>query len=160
MIITCPCNKKKFEVDASLIPDKGRNIQCGACDHIWFFKKDDQIQIKTIPVDYENKEVKYKEESSEIPKKDLKIKIDEVEKIDKIINKKSKALVEYKKSSFTFLKLLRYIIVFILSVGSLFLVLDTFKIPLSNFFPELELILFNFYEIFHDIFLFLKDLIR
>ena len=160
MIITCPCNKKKFEVDASLIPDKGRNIQCGACGHIWFFKKDDQIQIKTIPVDYENKEVKYKEESSEIPKKDLKIKIDEVEKIDKIINKKSKALVEYKKSSFTFLKLLRYIIVFILSVGSLFLVLDTFKIPLSNFFPELELILFNFYEIFHDIFLFLKDLIR
>ena len=160
MIITCPCNKKKFEVDASLIPDKGRNIQCGACGHNWFFKKDDQIQIKTIPVDYENKEVKYKEESSEIPKKDLKIKIDEVEKIDKIINKKSKALVEYKKSSFTFLKLLRYIIVFILSVGSLFLVLDTFKIPLSNFFPELELILFNFYEIFHDIFLFLKDLIR
>ena len=160
MIITCPCNKKKFEVDASLIPDKGRNIQCGACGHIWFFKKDDQIQIKTIPVDYENKEVKYKEESSEIPKKDLKIKIDEVEKIDKIINKKSKALVEYKKSSFTFLKLLRYIIVFILSVGSLFLVLDTFKIPLSNFFPELELILFNFYEIFHDIFLFLKDLIK
>ena len=69
MIITCPCNKKKFEVDASLIPDKGRNIQCGACGHIWFFKKDDQIQIKTIPVDYENKEVKYKEESSEIPKK-------------------------------------------------------------------------------------------
>ena len=160
MIITCPCNKKKFEVDASLIPDKGRNIQCGACGHIWFFKKDDQIQIKTIPVDYENKEVKYKEESSEIPKKDLKIKTDKVEKIDKIINRKNKALVEYKKSSFTFLKLLRYIIVFILSVGSLFLVLDTFKIPLSNFFPELELILFNFYEIFHDIFLFLKDLIR
>ena len=73
---------------------------------------------------------------------------------------KNKALVEYKKSSFTFLKFLRYIIVFVLSVGGLFLVLDTFKIPLSNFFPELELILFNFYEIFHDIFLFLKDLIR
>ena len=31
---------------------------------------------------------------------------------------------------------------------------------LSNFFPKLELILFNFYEIFHDIFLFLKDLIK
>ena len=160
MIITCPCNKKKFEVDASLIPDKGRNIQCGACGHIWFFKKDDQIQTKTIPVDYKNKEVKYKEESSEILKKDLKIKTDKVEKIDKIINRKNKALVEYKKSSFTFLKFLRYIIVFVLSVGGLFLVLDTFKIPLSNFFPKLELILFNFYEIFHDIFLFLKDLIR
>ena len=49
---------------------------------------------------------------------------------------------------------------YVLSVGGLFLVLDTFKIPLSNFFPELELILFNFYEIFRDIFLFLKDLIR
>ena len=106
------------------------------------------------------KKLNIKKSPRKSQKKDLKIKIDEVEKIDKIINTKSKALVEYKKSSFTFLKLLRYIIVFILSVSSLFLVLDTFKIPLSNFFPELELILFNFNEIFHDIFLFLKDLIR
>ena len=150
MIIECIKCSKKFEVNSDLIPSEGRTIQCGLCDHVWFFKK------QKI---YFNKD-NIKKDVLEIPKKDLKIKTDKIKKIDKIINRKNKALVEYKKSSFTFIKFLRYIIVFVLSIGGLFLVLDTFKIPLSNFFPELELILFNFYEIFLDIFLFLKDLIK
>ena len=150
MIIECIKCSKKFEVNSDLIPSDGRTIQCGSCGHVWFFKKQ-KIDLKK---DYIKKDI------SEIPKKDLKIKTDKIKKIDKIINRKNKALIEYKKSSFTFIKFLRYIIVFVLSVGGLFLVLDTFKIPLSNFFPELELILFNFYEIFHDIFLFIKDLIK
>ena len=150
MIIECIKCSKKFEVNSDLIPSEGRTIQCGSCDHVWFFKKQ--------KIDFNKDNIK--KDISKIPKKDLKIKTDKIKKIDKIINRKNKALVEYKKSSFTFLKFLRYIIVFVLSVGGLFLVLDTFKTPLSNFFPELELILFNFYEIFQDIFLFLKDLIR
>ena len=150
MIIECIKCPKKFEVNSDLIPSEGRTIQCGSCGHIWFFKKQNK----------ESNKESIKKKNLEIPKKKIAIKTDKVEKIDKIINRKNKALVEYKKKNFTFLKFLRYIIVFILSVGGLFLVLDTFKIPLSNFFPELELILFNFYEIFHDIFLFLKDLIR
>ena len=150
MIIECIKCSKKFEVNSDLIPSDGRTIQCGSCGHVWFFKKQ--------KIDF--KEDNIKKDITEIPKKDPKIKTDKVEKIDRIINKKNKALIEYKKSSFTFLKFLRYIIVFVLSVGGLFLVLDTFKIPLSNFFPELELILYNFYEIFQDIFLFLKDLIK
>ena len=150
MIIECIKCSKKFEVNSDLIPSDGRTIQCGSCGHVWFFKKQ--------KIDFKKDNIK--KDITEIPKKDPKIKTDKVEKIDRIINKKNKALIEYKKSSFTFLKFLRYIIVFVLSVGGLFLVLDTFKTPLSNFFPELELILFNFYEIFQDIFLFLKDLIR
>ena len=150
MIIECIKCSKKFELNSNLIPSEGRTVQCGSCDHIWFFQK----QKMNL-----NKETIEKNDL-EIPKKNLKTKTDKVEKIDKIINRKNKALVEYKKSNFTFLKFLRYIIVFILSIVGLFLVLDTFKIPLSIFFPELELILFNFYEIFQDIFLFLKDLIR
>ena len=150
MIIECIKCSKKFEVNSDLIPSDGRTIQCGSCGHVWFFKKQ--------KIDFKKDNIK--KDITEIPKKDPKIKTDKVEKIDRIINKKNKALIEYKKSSFTFLKFLRYVIVFVLSVSALFLVLDTFKIPLSNFFPELELILFNFYEIFHDIFLFLKDLIK
>ena len=150
MIIECIKCSKKFEVNSDLIPSDGRTIQCGSCGHVWFFKKQ--------KIDFKKDNIK--KDIKEIPKKDPKIKTDKVEKIDRIINKKNKALIEYKKSSFTFLKFLRYIIVFVLSVGGLFLVLDTFKIPLSNFFPELELILYNFYEIFQDIFLFLKDLIK
>jgi len=150
MIIECIKCSKKFEVNSDLIPSDGRTIQCGSCGHVWFFKKQ--------KIDFKKDNIK--KDITEIPKKDPKIKTDKVEKIDRIINKKNKALIEYKKSSFTFLKFLRYVIVFVLSVVGLFLVLDTFKIPLSNFFPELELILYNFYEIFQDIFLFLKDLIR
>ena len=150
MIIECIKCSKKFEVNSDLIPSDGRTIQCGSCGHVWFFKKQ--------KIDFKKDNIK--KDIAEIPKKDPKIKKDKVEKIDRIINKKNKALIEYKKSSFTFLKFLRYIIVFVLSVVGLFLVLDTFKIPLSNFFPELELILYNFFEIFQDIFLFLKDLIK
>ena len=150
MIIECIKCPKKFEVNSDLIPSDGRTIQCGSCGHVWFFKKQ--------KIDFKKDNIK--KDITEIPKKDPKIKTDKVEKIDRIINKKNKALIEYKKSSFTFLKFLRYIIVFVLSFGGLFLVLDTFKIPLSNFFPELELILFNLYEIFKDIFLFLEDLIK
>ena len=38
MIIDCPCGNKKFEIDANLIPEKGRTLQCGACDRKWFYK--------------------------------------------------------------------------------------------------------------------------
>ena len=29
-MITCPC-KKKFKIDSSLIPQEGRELQCGTC---------------------------------------------------------------------------------------------------------------------------------
>ena len=38
MIITCPCEKKQFKVDDTLIPQKGRELQCGSCERVWFFK--------------------------------------------------------------------------------------------------------------------------
>ena len=43
MIISCPSCKKKFNIDINLIPSEGRNLQCGSCEHIWFYKKEDQI---------------------------------------------------------------------------------------------------------------------
>ena len=54
MIITCPCGKKKFEVEASLIPNEGKLLQCGACSKKWFFKKEikEEInqQVKTTEI--------------------------------------------------------------------------------------------------------------
>ena len=38
MIITCPNCNKQFKIDNSLIPDEGRDLQCGSCNHIWFYK--------------------------------------------------------------------------------------------------------------------------
>ncbi len=42
MIIQCINCNKKFEVNSNLIPSVGRNIQCGSCNHLWFFKKEDE----------------------------------------------------------------------------------------------------------------------
>ena len=50
MIIDCIKCTKKFEVNASLIPDNGRTIQCGSCNHIWFYKpkiEQSKNEIKT-----------------------------------------------------------------------------------------------------------------
>mgnify|MGYP002701321232 FL=1 len=47
MQIACPCGKKTFEVDASLIPSKGRLLQCGHCNEEWFYKKD-EIETKNL----------------------------------------------------------------------------------------------------------------
>ena len=38
MIIDCINCSKKFEVNSSLIPENGRTIQCGSCNHVWFYK--------------------------------------------------------------------------------------------------------------------------
>ena len=38
MIITCPCEKKQFKIDSTLIPLEGRELQCGSCERVWFYK--------------------------------------------------------------------------------------------------------------------------
>ena len=157
MIIICACGKKKFNIDENLIPDKGRNIKCGACDHIWFYKK---------PV--KNLDIKDEDETNIILKNDEFSQKKEIKKssenlrseIDKIVNKKDKALVKYKKKNhFTLSKFLSYIIVTIVSFIGLVLILDTFKFQLYILFPSLEILLFSLFETLKDINLFIKDLI-
>ena len=157
MIIICACGKKKFNIDENLIPEKGRNIQCGACDHIWFYKK---------PV--KNLDVKDEDETNIILKNGEFLQKKEIEKssenlrseIDKIVNKKDKALVKYKKKNyFTLSKFLSYIIVTIVSFIGLVLILDTFKSQLYYLIPSLEILLFSLFETLKDINLFIKDLI-
>ena len=48
MIIQCIKCSKKFEVRSDLIPQNGRTIQCGSCDHIWFYKIDQETKISSI----------------------------------------------------------------------------------------------------------------
>ena len=49
MIITCNNCNKKFDIDSTLIPDKGRLLQCASCDHKWFFKKE-VLEKKISPI--------------------------------------------------------------------------------------------------------------
>ena len=50
MIITCPNCNKQFKIDNSLIPDEGRDLQCGSCNHIWFYniqeKNNEVLELK------------------------------------------------------------------------------------------------------------------
>ena len=157
MIIQCTNCNKKFEVDPELIPEKGRTIQCGSCDHNWFYKKDipqpsSEIH-EEIPVVDETEEINIStQDIGEINVLDenLEDKTDTKQIDDKINSKKSNV----------FNKIISYLIVAIISFAALIIVLDTFKTPLNNIFPNLEQILFNLYETFEDIGLFFKDLIK
>ncbi len=47
--ITCPVCKKIFEVAKNLIPPKGREVKCSACNHIWFHEiKKNQTKVLDI----------------------------------------------------------------------------------------------------------------
>ena len=50
MIIECINCSKKFDVNSDLIPDNGRTIQCGSCNHIWFYKKDYESKIDSTEI--------------------------------------------------------------------------------------------------------------
>ncbi len=149
MIIVCPSCRKNFDVDENLIPDKGRLLKCGSCNQTWFFNKNENFQIKPQT-----------EESVAEEKPDIK-----VEKIDTPVSTYSNKintgseLVKYQPSyKFSFGKFLSYIIVFIITFIAVVIVLDTFKNPLSNIFPNLELVLYNLFETLRDLILFAKDL--
>tara|TARA_B100001057_G_scaffold197121_1_gene197835 strand:+ start:54 stop:500 length:447 start_codon:yes stop_codon:yes gene_type:complete len=148
MIIVCVNCSKKFEVNSELIPTTGRIIQCGSCNHTWFFK------LKKNPTISDNIANNKRPFSKKKEKKDLN------NQIDKIINSKDTALVKYqKKSNFTLSKFLSYIIVTIVTFIGLVLILDTFKFQLYILFPSLEILLFSLFETLKDINLFIKDLI-
>ena len=157
MIISCPACKKKFEIGANLITSEGRNLQCGSCLNVWFYKPEKDIL-----------DLKIKDNTTDLDKDDNEIIIEEnIEKEISIIKKnnnenlKDKALVKYeKKTKLKFFNFIGYFFVLILSFIALLIVLDTFQALLLPIFPNLELILFNFYETLIDIYLFIKDLIK
>ena len=148
MIITCPSCKKKFKIDANLIPNEGRNLKCGSCGHVWFFKNNKNPEMIT-------------ENFAEINTNNFSN-----EKIEQTTSKKyksknnDKALVKYENvQNFSFINLFSYFLVSIISFIALIVVLDTFQNPLMNVFPNLELFLFNLFESLKDISLFIGDLL-
>ena len=159
MIIECVNCSKKFDVNSDLIPSAGRTIQCGSCNHVWFYKKGQENQSLKNEIKSKDDEL-----SSKVIQKN-KPKIKDIEKKRKLssnqkISSQKSEIVKYEpKSSFSFGKLLSYILVVIISFIALILILDTFKIQLYNIFPRSEVLLFNLYETLKDIQLFIKDLI-
>tara|TARA_B110000027_G_scaffold130901_1_gene154391 strand:- start:1051 stop:1587 length:537 start_codon:yes stop_codon:yes gene_type:complete len=178
MIITCKNCNKRFNVDANVIPQKGRLLQCSSCNHEWFFKK--EIVEETIPkekVNESHEEIKpFNDDIDAVEIKssksvvDIERQIKDYSTIEKIlINKDNDRITENKDDIFDTkidnsknkgnFSILGFIIVFILSFIALIIVLDTFQGPISKIVPNVELLLYNLYETINDIVLFLKDLI-
>ena len=152
MIIECINCHKKFVVNSDLIPTEGRNIQCGSCNHLWFFKPDRiQKKISEKKLNFDNDNQLYKNDKFTNNRTENK-------KEKKIDNKKYQLTKYNKKSNFTFTKFLSYLVVSIISFIALIVIIDTFEKPLYSNFPVLELIMFNLFETLTDVKLFVKDL--
>ena len=162
MIITCPSCKKKFNIDINLIPSEGRDLQCGSCEHIWFYKKQEPIS-EPLQIN-EDIAIKEKEDSDKLnddKSKDQLIEqpVQENKKAKSELStlKKTESKTEVIKKTQSS-KFFSYLIVFIISLGAVVILLDTLKTPLINIFPGLEVLLFNLYETLKDIKLFIIDL--
>tara|TARA_Y100000816_G_scaffold287012_1_gene269041 strand:- start:779 stop:1246 length:468 start_codon:yes stop_codon:yes gene_type:complete len=155
MIITCENCTKKFNLQDDLIPEEGRELQCGSCNHKWFFK----IKKNTIKLETEISTNLFHEKSTE---KDDKIieNIHSINQNEKPIENKINKSITKKKYSKNNLKIIKNSIVFIISIVALIILLDTFKYQLSNYLPGLNSVLNNLYESLKDISLFFIDLIN
>ena len=142
MIIACPKCKKKFDIEDSLIPEKGRLLQCSSCDNKWFFKK-------TIEVKKKIERISTKTKTNKIPKETEDIIIEAEENNTKVEN--------LKKNNLPILNLL---LITLISFAALIIFLDTFKIQINNLIPGFEFLLENFYETLKDFYLFTIDLIK
>ena len=89
MIITCPNCNKQFKIDNSLIPDEGRDLQCGSCNHIWFYKiEEENNEALRLNEELVSKEIETKAENKE-------------EKITTEINYKKEKTLENQKNNRT-----------------------------------------------------------
>ena len=176
MIIKCNNCNKNFDLDSGLIPEKGRLLQCNACNHKWFFKKkfiersapivkieaitEEPIPISNITSKVEIKTPKTMElldkatQDAPVIEKISTQNINETEEIsseDETLNIKTTT----NKKSYNILGLT---IVFIISIISIIMVLDTFQSSIGKIVPNFEFVLYNLYETINDVKLFLIDL--
>ena len=157
MIIECINCNKKFEVNSELIPSSGRTIQCGSCDHIWFFDPS-----KIIPDKKEKPKIDKRVISPKLSSTKNKpfTKIDKKNNISNFNIEKNYEITKYEnKKVFSLSKFLSYILVLIISFIALLIIVDTFSSTLYQIFPDLEFIIFSLFETLKDIELFIKDLI-
>ena len=164
MIINCIKCNKKFEVNASLIPDNGRTIQCGSCNHVWFYKpkieqSKNEIKAEITSPKSNNNDLENKKNDNVNEKLSETEDTNDHENIAKTESSSDEVINENKKTTFSVSKFLSYFLVFLITFIALIIVLDTFKSPLSSIFPGLEIFLYNFFETLKDLYLFLKNLL-
>ena len=177
MIIACPCNKKKFKIDANLIPATGRELKCGSCGHVWFYNNESKDEISNkieINNKLETQNIKFEDKNLDLSPelKDVLIK-----NVDNSIQKKEKTSIELVENRNNFQKninkkkhqnkkkekpisFINKIIISLITLIAIIILIDTFRNEIINFVPGLNPALNSFYEIIADTNSFIKDLIR
>ena len=164
MIIECPACSKKFNIDEKLIPDEGRLLKCGNCDHTWFYKKEENLKLETETLKINEIEENKSETNVDPVEKPIK----QTKKIRKKISKKfltkestSKELVSIDKSSVSRENnIIKKIFLIIISIIAFILLLDTFKNQISVIFPGILKMSDSLNLVINDLKLFIKDLVR
>ena len=150
MHINCINCKKTFQIDEKLIPDSGRLLQCGKCNHQWFFNKEKLEKIIDKQEDNlkqnDNEDIKLKKQTES----EILLKPEQDENNETFTNK-------HKKQNNYFLNTF---LVLIISFIAFVLIVDTFKIQIKAFYPEIDDLLNSLYQTLTDINLFFKDLIK
>jgi len=170
MIITCNNCNKKFDIDSSLIPDKGRLLQCASCDHKWFFKKVvPENPVSSIDEDIANDNANIFEQNnspiidvesvSDASNDEVEVNLEEKNKEKIKINKGENKQVNTQPKKQKNFKILNIFVVSIISFVAFIIIVDTFKYPIGKIVPNIEFILYNLYESIKDISLFIRDLI-
>ena len=135
MHIECTNCRKIFEIKENLIPKNGRLLQCGNCDHKWFYQKEKK-EVKDVEVE--------------------ELKKEKIELIPREIPKEVSTFKNEKKS----INLFKLFLVIIISFVALIILVDTFKFQIKKYLPGIEIILNNLYQSLLDVALFFKDLIN
>ena len=153
MIVQCNNCHKKFDLDANLIPEEGRLLQCSACNNTWFFKKK---KIET-PKEVTKPEIQNNKEEETISLKNDDANSSEKPSNDEIENVEVEKTIEPLPDKKNY-RILNILVVSIISFAAFIIIIDTFKTPLGKIVPDTEFLLYNLYETFRDIGLFIRDL--
>ena len=164
MIIECPACSKKFNINEKLIPDEGRLLKCGNCEHTWFFKKEENIKSE----EETTKISQIEENKSEINIEPVKESVKQTKKIRKKISKRSptkesasKELISIDKNSVSKENnIIKKIFLTIISTIAFILLIDTFKNQISVIFPGIINMSDSLHLVINDLKLFIKDLVR
>ena len=169
MLIICPNCSKSFEINSELIPLNGRLVQCGSCNHKWHFIKDKENEtdteknelkindVENISVLNENEDLNFK---NNITKKEEPKEIIINNKNDSVENSNDYKAIEKKEVKKNSVNYFKYFIILIISFIALIILIDTFKVNISRFFPQIDFLLNNLYETLKDLKLFFIDLIN
>ena len=129
-------------------------VKCGVCNHTWFFKPTENIEIKQDSAT-PNTTIKEEKNREFIRVKQNKEAIKP--KVDKTKGSKKYLPAIKKEKSKNFSKLF---LVFLITIIAIVILIDTFKVPLGYIIPNINFYLDNLYQSLIDIKLFTINLIN